>query len=259
MDLLLEGKAAWVVGGSSGLGRATAEALRAEGATVALSSRRGARLDDAASELGAVAVPLDVREGTQAINAACEEVVATLGRLDIVVVNHGGPPPGGFDDVDEDAFVQSFDLVLASAFRLTKAVVPHLRAAGGGVIAYVTSFGTKEIIPELFLSNTMRAGVVGMMKTFSRNLAPDGIRLFCAAPGRFATERAAAIDAAAAERTGRQIDEVRRANADEIPLGRYGNPDEFGQALTFLCSPRASYYTGCTFVLDGGKLLGLLT
>jgi 3-oxoacyl-[acyl-carrier protein] reductase len=259
MDLDLRGKCAWVVGGSSGLGRAVAVALRAEGADVAISARPGGHLEKTAAEIGATPVPLDVREGDEAISAACEAVVARLGALEVVVSNHGGPPPGGFDSVDEAAFTSSFDLVLGSAFRLTKATVPYLRAAGGGVIAYVTSYGTKEIIPELLLSNTMRAGVVGMMKTFSRDLAPGGIRLFCVAPGRFDTDRAAAIDAAIAERLGKPVDEVRRESEETIALGRYGDPKEFGETVAFLCSSRASYMTGCSVAVDGGKLLGLLS
>jgi 3-oxoacyl-[acyl-carrier protein] reductase len=259
MDLQLAGKRAWVLGGSSGLGRAVAASLKTEGARVAVSSRPGQRLQQAADELGAVAVPLDVSSGSEAIDHACEEVSSALSGLDVVIVNHGGPPPGGFDVIDQAAFDGAYSLVLSSAFGVTKAAVPHLRRAGGGVIVYVTSTTTKEVVPDLFLSNTMRAGVVGMMKTFSRQLASDGIRLLCAAPGRIATDRTANVDISVARSSKRTVDEVRRSSEKSIPLGRYGEPREFADVVTFLCSGAASYLTGCSVVVDGGMLSSLLS
>jgi 3-oxoacyl-[acyl-carrier protein] reductase len=258
MDLGLQGKRAWVLGASSGLGLAIATELSAEGARVAISSRSIERLSSAAAAISATPIRLDVTEGHQAVESACKEVSEALSGLNIVVVNHGGPQPGGFDAVDDSQFSAAYDLVLASAFRVTKASVPHLRRAGGGVIVYVTSATTKEIIPDLFLSNTMRAGVVGMMKTFSHQLGMESIRLLCAAPGRISTERAASVDAAIARREGRPIEAVRRSSETSIPLGRYGRPAEFADVVTFLCSDRASYMAGCSVVVDGGKLLGLV-
>jgi 3-oxoacyl-[acyl-carrier protein] reductase len=259
MDLGLQGKRAWVLGGSKGLGRAVAEGLSAEGARVAISSRSGRGLETTAAEVNALPVPLDIAQGAGLIAQACAQVAEGLGGLDIVVVNHGGPMPGGFDAIDESAFGEAFDLVLGSAFRVTKAAVPYLRQAGGGVIAYVTSTATKEIMPNLFLSNTMRAGVVGMMKTFSYQLAGDGIRLLCVAPGRISTDRSRSIDTAAAQREGTTETDVRRRSEQAIPLGRYGQPREFGDVVAFLCSARASYVTGCSVVVDGGALKGLLS
>jgi 3-oxoacyl-[acyl-carrier protein] reductase len=257
LDLGLKGRRAWVLGASSGLGRAIATALSAEGARVAISSRSLERLQPVADEIGASAVPLDVAEGKAAIDGACERVVRELGGLDILVSNHGGPPAGTSGDIDDGTFVQGFELVLASAYRLTMSALPHLRQAGGGVVVYLTSTSTKEVIPNLLLSNTMRAGVVGMMKTLSRELAGDGIRLLCAAPGRFATDRVASLDAFTAQRQGKSPEEVRKGAAAEIPIGRYGDPREFGDVVAFLCSDRASYMTGCTVVIDGGKLWGV--
>lgn len=259
MDLGLVGKRAWVLGASKGLGRAIAGQLIAEGASVAISARPGGGLQDAAAALPAEAVPLDVSAGQEAIKDASDDVVASLGGLDVVVVNHGGPAPGGFDTIQDAEFATAFDLVLASAFRVTKAVVPHLRKSGGGVILYVTSTTTKEIIPNLFLSNTMRAGVVGMMKTFSRQLAGDGIRLLCVAPGRIATDRALSIDSSVAVSTGTTAEEVRKKMEASIPVGRYGQPREFADVVAFLCSERASYVTGCSVVVDGGALMGVLS
>jgi 3-oxoacyl-[acyl-carrier protein] reductase len=258
MDLSLQGKRAWVLGASAGLGRAVATALAAEGARLALSARDPQRLQSVAREIGGAAVaPLDVAVGKPAIDEACEEVVRQLGGLDILISNHGGPAAGTANDIDDDAFIKGFELVLASAYRLTQAALPHLRQAGGGVIVYVTSSATKEVIPNLLLSNTMRSGVVGMMKTLSRELAADGIRLLCAAPGRFSTERVASLDALAAQREGRTSGEVRAANEAVIPARRYGDPKEFGEVVAFLCSERASYMSGCTVLIDGGKLWGV--
>jgi 3-oxoacyl-[acyl-carrier protein] reductase len=259
MDLGLSGKRAWVLGASAGLGRATAATLAAEGARVVVSSRGGDKLQSAADAIGAIAVPLDVAQGRAAIEAAATAAVDALGGLDIVVSNHGGPPAGGFDDIDDDTFQAAFELVLAGAWRVTKATVPHLRRSGGGVLAYVTSSSTKEVIPNLLLSNTMRTGVVGMMKTLSRELAADGIRLLCAAPGRIATDRVASLDAITAQRAGTTPEDAREAAEREIPMARYGEPDEFGDVVAFACSPRASYVTGTTLLVDGGKLMGVLS
>jgi 3-oxoacyl-[acyl-carrier protein] reductase len=260
LDLGLNGKRAWVLGASSGLGHATAAALAAEGARVVISSRSEEKLRRTASEIGAAAVvPLDVAEGRQAIEAACERVVADLGGLDILVSNHGGPPARSFDDVDDEMFRGAFDLVLASAFRLTKAALPHLRATGGGVIAYLTSTSTKEVIPNLLLSNVMRAGVVGLAKTLAHELGPDGVRVLCAAPGRLATDRLVSLDSISAERQGVSVEEVRRSGEASIPLGRYGDPAEFGDVVAFLCSERASYLSGITVAIDGGRMVGLLS
>ena len=260
MDLGLEGKRAWVLGASAGLGRAIAASLAAEGAHVAISSRSAERLDPVAAEIGArAAVPLDVTEGPEAIEVASTRAATELGGLDILVSNHGGPPAGTFDQIDDDTFRKAFELVLASASRLTRAALPHLRRSGGGVIVYVTSGSTKEVIPNLLLSNTMRTGVVGMMKTLSRELAGDGIRVLCAAPGRIATDRVASLDAFTAGQRGVSPDEVRAASEREVPLGRYGDPAEFGDVVAFLCSRRASYVSGCSVVVDGGKLWGTMT
>jgi 3-oxoacyl-[acyl-carrier protein] reductase len=257
VDLALRGKRAWVLGASAGLGRAIAGSLAAEGARLALSARDPEKLELLAAAIGGTVVPVDVAAGKDAVEESCQAVVRGLGGLDILVSNHGGPEAGSVDDIDDDAFVRGFELVLASAYRLTKAALPHLRQAGGGVIVYVTSSSTKEVIPNLLLSNTMRAGVVGMMKTLSHELGGDGVRLLCAAPGRFSTERVASLDAIVAARQGKTLDQARKANEAVIPAGRYGDPREFGDVVAFLCSERASYLSGCTVLVDGGKLRGV--
>ncbi|HEX2049495.1 MAG TPA: SDR family oxidoreductase [Actinomycetota bacterium] len=263
MDLGLDGKVAWVHGASAGLGRASALALAREGAAVAVSARRADALDDvvrAVEEGGgrALAVPLDVTDAG-AIGSAHERVRDGLGEVDVLVANAGGPPAGGFADFDDDALHAAFELTTASAWRLTNAVLPAMRARRSGCLVYLTSSTTKEVVPALLLSNMMRAAVVGMMKTLSKELGPDGVRALCVAPGRVDTDRVRALDDTVARRTGRTPDDVKTESVGRIPLGRYGEPAEFGDVVAFLASERASYVTGVTVVVDGGMINGLLS
>ena len=192
MDLELEGKVAWVLGGSSGLGRASAAALAGEGASVAISAREEKRLAEAASDIAGsgdgncIPVPLDVTD-RDAIAAAAAEVADRLGPIDILVANAGGPPAGSFEDFGDDDLHAAFDLTTASAWRLSAAVIPAMKERGGGVLLYITSSSSKEPIGGLLLSNTMRPAVVGMAKTLSKELGPHGIRTLCVAPGRIMT------------------------------------------------------------------------
>ena len=259
MDLGLDNKVAWVLGGSSGLGKASAAALVAEGVTVALSSRTEADLNAAAEEISSagsgrcVAVPTDVTDPA-GITAAAERIVEELGGIDILVSNAGGPPPGSFDSFDDRALYDAFTLTTASAWRLTKAVLPSMRARGGGALIYITSITTKEIVGDLLFSNMMRAAVVGMMKTISRDFAADGIRAVCVAPGHHDTPRVQALDEARAERENRPLQEVRAATAAGVPRGRLGDPAEFGAAVAFVASDAASFINGITLTVDGGGL-----
>jgi 3-oxoacyl-[acyl-carrier protein] reductase len=175
------------------------------------------------------------------------------------VSNAGGPPPGRFTDVDDDALLAAFALTTASAWRLTKAVVPAMLERGSGVLVYLTSGSTKEYLPNLLLSNMLRPAVVGMMKTISKELGPRGIRALCVAPGRIETKRLQQLDEAAAERTGKTVEEVRIQLQAAIPLGRYGEPREFGDVVAFLASERASFISGVSVSVDGGMLSGILS
>jgi 3-oxoacyl-[acyl-carrier protein] reductase len=262
LDLGLKDKVAWVHGASSGLGLATAAALAREGARVAISARRADVLGRLAGELGeigpeVIAVPVDVRD-PDAITDGATRVRARLGPVEILIANAGGPPPGGFDAFDEDAVLDAFTLTTMSAWRLAKAVVDDMRSTGRGVIIFLTSGSTKEVVPSLLLSNMMRPAVVGLAKTLSKELGPQGIRVLCAAPGRIATPRLIELDEAAAARTGRSVDEVKEANVAAIPLGRYGAPEEFGEVVAFLSSERASFVSGVSVSIDGAALNGLL-
>jgi 3-oxoacyl-[acyl-carrier protein] reductase len=248
MDLGLSGKVAWVLGGSSGLGRATAEALAREGAHVAISARDETRLKEAASEIDSdaagrcIAIPLDVLDPA-AIEAAAGEVVSQLGPVEILVANAGGPPAGTYGNFDDDALHHAFDLVAASAWRLTDSVVSSMKDRGAGVILFITSSSTKEMIPGLLLSNMMRPAVAGMAKTLSKELGPHGIRVLCVAPSRIETPRTR---------------ELGHGGTESIPLGRLGRPQEVGDLVAFLVSERASYVTGVTMLVDGGASNGLL-
>ena len=264
MDLGLGGKVAWVLGASSGLGRATAEALAREGATVAVSARRQDELarvaKDISNETGTrcTPLPLDVTDAS-AIGETAKRVMAELGAVDVLVANAGGPPPGMFEDFDDDALYAAFTLTTASAWRLAKAVTPGMKERGAGCLIFLTSTSTKEVVSNLLLSNMMRAAVVGMAKTLSKELAPQGIRVLCVAPGRIETARLQQIDEAASKRSGKTIEEIRTSIQSGIPLGRYGRPEEFGATVAFLASERASYINGVTVTVDGGMLSSVLS
>jgi 3-oxoacyl-[acyl-carrier protein] reductase len=258
MDLGVKDKVAWVLGASSGLGLASAQVLAAEGARVAMSSRDPARLEQAAKQVGGTAFPLDVSDG-DAIVAVAQQIENDLGGFDILVANAGGPPPGTFDSFDDEALYNAFTLTTASAWRATKAVLPSMRARGGGAIVYITSITTKEIVDGLLLSNMMRAAVVGMMKTLARELGPDNIRVVCAAPGHHDTPRVQQLDEARAKTTGKSVEEIRAGMAASIPAGRLGDPLEFGNAVAFLASEAASFISGVSLTVDGGQLRSLST
>lgn len=264
MNLGLDGKVAWVLGGSSGLGLASAKVLAQEGASVAISARDKNRLAAAANEIdqftdgSCLGVPTDVSDG-DALKEAARVIESKLGGFDILVANAGGPPPGTFDDFDDDALYDAFTLTTASAWRATKAVLPSMRARGGGAIVYITSITTKEVVDRLLLSNMMRAAVVGMAKTLARELASDNIRVVCAAPGHHDTPRVQQLDAARAEAEGKPIEEIRTRMATSIPAGRLGDPLEFGNVVAFLASEAASFISGVSLTVDGGQLRSMST
>jgi 3-oxoacyl-[acyl-carrier protein] reductase len=263
MDLELSNKVAWVTGASSGLGEASARSMAMEGAAIAISARTPDDLAATAASINSqtgsmcIAVPFDVTDA-EAIAAAAQHVEAELGPVDILVSNGGGPPPGGFDDFSDEEMLEAFELSTASAWRLTKAVLPGMKELGSGCLIYLTSGSTKEVIDGLLLSNMMRASVVGMMKSLAHELGGDGIRALCVAPGRISTKRLAQLDEARAGKTGLAIEEVQGQILAGIPAGRYGDPKEFGDVVAFLASDRASYVSGVSVSVDGGSLRGLL-
>lgn len=264
MDLGLQGKVAWVLGASSGIGLAAARSLATEGAAVALSARGEDRLAKATAEtIGAtgatcIAVPVDVSD-LSSIAAGADRIVHELGPVDILVANGGGPPPGPFESIDDDALHDAFELTTASAWRLAGAVTPSMKARGSGCLIFVTSWSTKEVIEGLLLSNMLRAAVVGLSKTLSKELGPHGIRTICVAPGKIDTSRLRELDQSIAQRQGMTLEEAQMAGMRTIPLGRYGQPSDVGEAIAFLASERASFISGITVLVDGGMLNGILS
>jgi 3-oxoacyl-[acyl-carrier protein] reductase len=261
MDLGLAGKVAWVTGGSSGLGRAAATSLAREGARVAISARRTDVLRAAATEIAdttggtCIAVPADVSDAA-AVGRAATTVSDDLGPIDILVANSGGPPAGRFESLDDPDLHTGWLSTAASAWHLAKAVVEPMRQRGGGCLVFITSTSTKEIIENLLLSNMVRPAVVGMSKTLSKELGPNGIRTICVAPGRIETPRLLELHEVTAQRSGSSVADVRAAGRAAIPLGRFGRPEEVGDVIAFLASDRASYITGVTVTVDGGLLFG---
>jgi 3-oxoacyl-[acyl-carrier protein] reductase len=259
MDLGLSNKVAWVLGGSSGLGRASAESLAHERAAVAISSRDPERIEKAAAEISAatgsrvLGIAADVRDAV-ALSSAHTRITVELGDVDILIGNAGGPTPGPFESFDDNALYEAFTLTTASARRLAHLVTPAMVRGGSGTILFLTSASTKEVAEGLLLSNMMRAAVVGLAKTMSKEYGPRGLRVLCVAPGRIATDRLVQLDAITAERTGKTPQEVAESWAQRIPLGRYGGPREFGDVVAFMASERASYVTGTSVLVDGGML-----
>jgi 3-oxoacyl-[acyl-carrier protein] reductase len=260
VDLDLEGCVAIVGGSSSGMGRACALALAAEGCNVVLFARRQELLDEAVAEIEglgsgaqALAAAGDATD-PEAPQALVERTLERFGRLDIVVNNAGGPPAGAFEDFDEDAWRGAWELTLMSALRLTRLALPALRRSGRGRIVNITSSAVKEPNDGLLLSNVYRPGVIGWAKTIAREEAAHGITVNSIAPGYIDTERLQRL-----YELGDDPAAARRADEAAIPARRFGDPAEIGAAVAFLCSTRAAYINGITLLVDGGLARGLLS
>ncbi len=263
MDLGIHNRVALVAGASRGLGRAVAERLAREGADIVINSRSAGPLGVAADEIArnsgrrVVAAAGDVSD-PEVCAALVERALDEFGRLDILVANAGGPPPGGVDDFGAAAYRDALEVNLMSTVQLTLAALPAMRKNGWGRIIAVTSVSVKQPIKGLLLSNTARPGVVGFIKTISRDLAAEGILCNVAAPGFIRTARVESLLASQAEAHGTTPEDVEEGITSGIPAGRIGKPSEFADVVAFLASEVASYVTGHTMQVDGGLVQGLL-
>ena len=251
MDLGLKDRVFIVTGGARGLGRATADCLVAEGARVVLSGRSEESLDVAAAALGdaAVGVPADNADpGTPArLIATADE---RWGRLDGALVSVGGPPTGSVSEVTDEQWTTAFEAVFLGAVRLAREV--GARLGDDGSLALVLSSSVRAPLANLAISNGLRPGLAMVAKTLADELGPRGVRVNGLLPGRVGTERVAELDASTGDAAA-----ARKAALATIPLGRYGEPEEFGRAAAFLLSPAASFVSGVMLPVDGGMLRAL--
>jgi 3-oxoacyl-[acyl-carrier protein] reductase len=263
MDLGLRGKVAMVAGASRGLGYAVARGLAAEGVAVSIASRNARAVEEAArtiaTETGSpvASASVDMRSADD-LAAWQEATLKRFGGVDLVFVNTGGPPAGPALAFDDAAWTDAFNLLLLSAVRLVRLTVPSMRARGGGAIVVSTSSAVKEPIPNLALSNVVRASVGALSKTLANELAADRIRVNHLIPGRIDTDRVRELDAIRAKASGGSTDDVRAAFVKTVPLGRYGEADEFASAALFLFSTAARYITGASLQVDGGLIRTVL-
>lgn len=252
MDLGLEGRRALVTGASRGLGRACASSLLAEGARVFICSRRSDEISRVGAEIGAAGASAADVSRAEDVQRVVEEASRTLGGLDILVTNAGGPPPGTFEAAGDEDWATGYELTLMSAVRLIRAALPFLRASTQGRIVNLTGYGVKEPISDLVVSDSLRAAVTVMAKTIATDLAPHGITVNDIATGPVLTERMHEIHGARAAAAGISLDEQLGRAAAEIPAGRIGRPEEVGALCAYLCSGAAAFITGQAIVIDGG-------
>jgi 3-oxoacyl-[acyl-carrier protein] reductase len=258
MDYQLRDKNAIVVASSQGLGKAIAAELLKEGANVLIVSRDKDKLATVQAELAdlgqgrVIYSQADVKNRGD-IKAMVEKAASEFGGIDILVNNAGGPPTGSFEQMTDDDWQSSFELNLLSYIRTIRECLPYLKKHGGKIIN-IASSSIKEPIPGLILSNTFRTAIVGLSKTLADELAPHGIIINTVAPGRIATDRVRHLDEVNAEKKGISIEKVEEGSKKNIPLGRYGRPEEFARVVTFLVSDANTYMTGSAFLVDGGMV-----
>ena len=263
MDLGITGKIALVAAASKGLGRAVAEELAAEGASLVLCARGDAALQATCAAIAAatgvpvLGVAADLATPAGVAHVA-EAAVARFGRVDILVTNAGGPPAGSFEQHSAEVWDQATRLLLTSVVELTRAVLPSMKAHGWGRILNITSIAAKQPVAGLMLSNSLRAAVTGFARTLATEVAPLGITVNNILPGYTRTERVEQLAQATATREQITTDAATARWTAEIPMQRLGEPAEFAALAAFLCSARASYITGSSVAVDGGWIRSLL-
>ena len=262
MDLGLRGKVALVAASSQGLGRAIAEELAAEGAAIVMCARDEARLREAAARIaaatGAKVVPVaaDVSKAAD-VRRLTETALAAFGRVDVVVTNSGGPPPGTFESTSPEAWQAAVEVLLTSAVEMIRGLLPGMKERRFGRILNITSITVKQPVENLILSNSLRAAVTGMARTLANEVAPYDITVNNLLPGYTRTERLTELAESAARRDGTAPADFYARLEREIPAKRLGEPRELAALAAFLASERAGYVTGQSIAVDGGWIRGL--
>ncbi|MFZ2095459.1 MAG: SDR family oxidoreductase [Anaerolineales bacterium] len=262
MDLQLKNKRALVAGSRSGLGYAVARLLALEGCFVAINGRNTQTINEAAgqlvSETKGEILPLmgDVSQPEVPVSLV-ERTIKSFGGLDLLVTNAGGPPSGKFDSFDDLAWQNAIELTLMSHVRLIRAALPYLRQSASASVVTMTSYAVKQPIPNLVLSNSIRAATVGLTKTLSSELGAEGIRFNSILPGWTSTERVVDLFSYRARVNGTTVEDETIRQVKDTALGRMASPEEIANAVVFLLSPVASYITGVMLTVDGGITKGI--
>ena len=261
MDLGIKDRSALVLGGGGGLGRAIAVSLAKEGVKVTVADISAEALEGTKAAVAAVGgtahgIVWDLAD-LAAINGHVSEIEAKHGPVQILVNNTGGPPPTPVTGQDPAAWAKHFNAMVLSVVAITDRVLPGMKAAGWGRIITSTSSGVVAPIPNLGLSNALRSTLLGWSKTLAREVGRDGITANIILPGRVATDRIRFLDEQKAKRENRSVESVEAESTGSIPAGRYGRPEEYGDAVAFLASERASYINGSVIRVDGGFIASI--
>jgi 3-oxoacyl-[acyl-carrier protein] reductase len=262
MDTGLKNKVALLVASSEGIARAAADKFAAEGARLAMCARNDAKLQRAAEELRSryavdvLAECVDVSDFA-AVQTFIRHTAERFGRIDVCLANSGGPPAKNFLSIELDEWKKNVDLIFLSVVNLAKSVIPQMQKKGGGRFIAITSTSVKGSIPDLIMSNAVRPAVVGLLKSLSIEFGKDNITFNNVAPGYTATERLNELAGTRALAANVSVAEIHKKWAEEIPLHRLARPEEVADAILWLASDRASYVTGQTILVDGGRYPGV--